>query len=243
MENNYIKSNGYIDPEILKNDDSKNLPYLDDIFNKYHCDKSQYSQYDSIINVIDYTSAALKTKGMEEVLDEENLLTLKEQVKLLEKKIREKNKPKTITISGETHNKIKNFCNSININIGDWVSKTVIDAIDDYINKYDCILNSEEEIDDKKVLQEKYSDLIINEEGIAIYTKEAYNAIHNQDVFKSLNVQFEEEDDIVVDKLIPKDVILEDVQINTTDGFPGFDFDKYQIATNLEYLSDDKEND
>lgn len=215
MENNYKKTN-----ETTVNGHLEKF-YLDNIFK---VDKSQYSQYDSIINVIDYTSAALKTKEMEDVLDEENLLTLKEQVKLLEKKIKEKNKPKTITISGETHNKIKNFCNSINMNIGDWVSKTVIDAIDDYINKYNCII-TDEEIDDKKILQEKYSNVIINEDGKTVYTKEAYDIIHNQGVFKSLNVKFEEEDDIIVDKLIPKDVIIaEDIQIKTTDGFPGFDF-------------------
>jgi hypothetical protein len=50
------------------------------------------------------------------------LITLKEKVKSIEKSIKRVIGPK-ITISGKSHNKIKIFCNTLNLSIGDWCEK------------------------------------------------------------------------------------------------------------------------
>lgn len=63
-------------------------------------------------------------------LEEEQILILKEKLKTFEAKLKEKEiKPKTITISGSVHNKIKNHCGYIGIKIGDWVEKVLLEAM------------------------------------------------------------------------------------------------------------------
>jgi hypothetical protein len=63
-------------------------------------------------------------------LEEEQILILKEKLKTFEAKLKEKEiKPKTITISGSIHNKIKNHCGYIGIKIGDWVEKVLSEAM------------------------------------------------------------------------------------------------------------------
>ena len=94
---------------------------------------------------------------------EKDLLLLKEKVKQIEKKIKENNKPKTITISGSTHNTIKRFCTSLNLNIGDWCEKILLKEIEDNdcilrVNEMDTVeLNDTEEKErDSKILKDKY---------------------------------------------------------------------------------------
>lgn len=48
---------------------------------------------------------------------------IKEQLKVLGKKVKKANKPKTITLSSKTVNKIKTYCDMFNYNIGDWTEK------------------------------------------------------------------------------------------------------------------------
>ena len=72
---------------------------------------------------------------------EKDLLLLKEKVKQIEKKIKENNKPKTITISGNTHNIIKRFCSTFNLNIGEWSEKILLKEIEDS----DCIIRTNEQ--------------------------------------------------------------------------------------------------
>lgn len=63
-------------------------------------------------------------------LEEEQIMKLKEKLKSFETKLKEKEiKPKTITISGSVHNKIKNYCGYIGIKIGDWVEQVLLEAI------------------------------------------------------------------------------------------------------------------
>jgi hypothetical protein len=100
------------------------------------------------------------------------LITLKEKVKSIEKSIKESNRPKTITISGKSHNKIKNFCNTLNLSIGDWCEKTLLKEIKDNF----CVIDDEDydEVDDitKKWLDEhsrnrnliKYNKHLIGDE-------------------------------------------------------------------------------
>ena len=94
---------------------------------------------------------------------DKDLLLLKEKVKQIEKKIKENNKPKTITISGSTHNTIKRFCSTLNLNIGDWCEKVLLKEIEDNdcilrVNEMDTVeLNDTEEKErDSKILKDKY---------------------------------------------------------------------------------------
>ncbi len=93
---------------------------------------------------------------------EKDLLLLKEKVKEIEKKIRENNKPKTITISGTTHNTIKRFCGALNLNIGEWSEKVLLKEIEDnncviILEEHDSATSYEDRIkEDSEILKEKY---------------------------------------------------------------------------------------
>jgi len=63
-------------------------------------------------------------------LDEEQIISIKEKIKTFESKLKDKIKPKTITISSLVHNKIKNYCNTFGLKIGDWVEETLLNALD-----------------------------------------------------------------------------------------------------------------
>jgi hypothetical protein len=97
---------------------------------------------------------------LDKIETEKDLLLLKQKVKVIEKKIKENNKPKTITISGTTHNTIKRFCNTLNLNIGEWTEKILLKEIEDSccIIQEDIVeLNNQEEIEkDSDILKEKY---------------------------------------------------------------------------------------
>lgn len=90
-------------------------------------------------------------------LTENDVKNLKTKMREIEKKVREKNKPKTITISGEDHSIIKSYCNSLQLNIGEWSAKVLLDEI----NKHKCILfddlTYEEKMErDTELIKEKY---------------------------------------------------------------------------------------
>lgn len=93
-------------------------------------------------------------------INEDDLQGFKLKMKTLEKKIKEQNKPKTITISSKDHATIKKYCTIFNLNIGDWVTKTLLEKIE----SDNCIIS--EDIDSKELfirdseaLLEKYKPL------------------------------------------------------------------------------------
>ena len=59
----------------------------------------------------------------------EELLILEEKVKNIKKRIKERKKSKTITIDGEAHETVKNHCASLNVNIGEWVTQTLLSTV------------------------------------------------------------------------------------------------------------------
>lgn len=63
-------------------------------------------------------------------ISESDILEFKTKVKEIEKKIKESNKPKTITIPAKDHNIIKKYCALYGLNIGDFVSKLVLKEIE-----------------------------------------------------------------------------------------------------------------
>jgi hypothetical protein len=93
---------------------------------------------------------------------EKDLLLLKEKVKQIEKKIKENNKPKTITISGNTHNTIKRFCSTLNLNIGEWSEKVLLKEIEDnncviLVEDHDSAVSYEDRIlKDSEKIKYKY---------------------------------------------------------------------------------------
>lgn len=108
----------------------------------------------------DYYNISSELDAMEERLsnsegfDEDQIQTLKERIKLFEDRLKEKVKPKTITISNNVHNIIKNYCNFYNLKIGDWVEKTLMEKIEDNTPKRETV--SIEQV--KEELETKYKD-------------------------------------------------------------------------------------
>jgi hypothetical protein len=92
-----------------------------------------------------------------ENISEADLNNIKNQLKQVEKKVKEKNKPKTITISGDSHIKIKKHCSLFNLNIGEFTEKVLLEEIE----KNKCIENDERDYkeikeDESLKILEKY---------------------------------------------------------------------------------------
>lgn len=139
-----------------------------------------------------------------DVDDSELLLLLKEKVKLIEKKIKESNKPKTITISGKTHNEIKKFCTTLNFSIGEWCEKILLNEIknnsciiyDDYDEKDLISKKWIEEADRKKYLIKYNKHILSNEFKFIGYSITdgylVYEYIGKDMTFTMLNNNFDE---------------------------------------------------
>jgi hypothetical protein len=80
-----------------------------------------------------------------DVLNENDISILNEKVKEIEEKVKENNKPMTITIPGKVHALIKTYCKNMNINIGDWCSSVLLEGI----GKDNCIIDDVDKDDDE----------------------------------------------------------------------------------------------
>lgn len=94
--------------------------------------------------------------------EKEELLILEEKVKNIKKRIKERKKSKTITIDGEAHETVKNHCASLNVNIGEWVTQTLLSTVEKYKEEMNCLItdeiDSEEfQLNEKNRILEKYS--------------------------------------------------------------------------------------
>jgi hypothetical protein len=92
----------------------------------------------------------------------EELLILEEKVKNIKKRIRERKKSKTITIDGEAHETVKNHCASLNVNIGEWVSQTLLIAVENYKEEINCLITDDIDFEEfqkneKNRILDKYS--------------------------------------------------------------------------------------
>jgi hypothetical protein len=92
-----------------------------------------------------YESILRQLKDQEPPLDGETsiyteefqLAALKAAARKLEQSIKERKKPKTITISGEVHNSIKTYCAMMGLNIGKWTEQVMMREI----SENNCIEN------------------------------------------------------------------------------------------------------
>jgi hypothetical protein len=112
-------------------------------------------------------------------INEEEILEMKEKMKLMDKKLKEKNKHKTITISGYDHTKIKNYCISLDINIGDWVSKILLEKIESERCTEEFEQEEFQEIEKKEII-ERY----INSKNLKNLLKTDKIIFNNQFEFK-----------------------------------------------------------
>jgi len=63
--------------------------------------------------------------------EEFQLAALKAAARKLEQSIKDRKKPKTITISGDSHNRIKTYCATMGLNIGKWTEQVLLREITD----------------------------------------------------------------------------------------------------------------
>jgi hypothetical protein len=140
-----------IDKLIVNKKEQKK--YMKQYINK---DTDDYSKLSS---ELDSMEARLLTS---EGFDEDQIQSIKNRIKDFEAKLREKVKPKTITISNNVHNTIKNYCNLFNLKIGDWVEKTLMDKIEDMTPKKEVV--SIEKAKDE--LEKKYRNLCVRKKLI-----------------------------------------------------------------------------
>lgn len=102
---------------------------------------------------------------------------LRDKMKEVERILKDKSKPKIITISGDSHKAVKEYCNVNNINIGEWVSSVLLEKIEnikkeipfyDFKNYYiernyelvkninileNCIINTTPELESERILK------------------------------------------------------------------------------------------
>lgn len=90
-------------------------------------------------------------------MTEEQISELMLKVKDVQKKLKEKNKPKTITISAKDHQKIKKYCTMMDLNIGDWSSKVLLDEIEKSL----CVEVKEETTEESEERIKKESENLI----------------------------------------------------------------------------------
>lgn len=88
-----------------------------------------------------------------ENISELDLNNIKNQLKQVEKKVKQKKKPKTITIPGDTHAKVKKYCNLFNLNIGEFTEKVLLEELE----RNQCIKKDERDKED--IQKEEMSEI------------------------------------------------------------------------------------
>ena len=120
--------------------------------------KDDFEFFDTISSELNSVEDMLNHEGL---FEENEINNLKTRLKNFRFKLKEKIKPKPISISlsNIAHNKIKNHCTYFNLNIDNWIEKTLLEKIDDSSIKL-VKLSTEEA---KKELENKYKSLTNNQ--------------------------------------------------------------------------------
>ena len=134
---NYIVGKLGVDPYIIKyiNENKKNLKSKkakDDFIKALDVMTNNHSY--GVVNTYDQLIDDLNKIDEISDLDDTQIIKLREKLNIIETKLKEKSKPKTITVSGETHNIIKKHCETTGDNIGDYTEKVLLKSIPDKIN-------------------------------------------------------------------------------------------------------------
>lgn len=93
-------------------------------------------------------------------IDENDIEEFRNRVKQIDKKLKENLKPKTITISKKVHSKIKKYCNELNLNIGEFVSETILNEINSVIIEEPYEDNEKKSERISKNILEKYDSIL-----------------------------------------------------------------------------------
>ena len=120
--------------------------------------------YDKLISDLDNIDSISE-------LDEEQVIKLKEKMKQIETSLKDKIKPKTITISGPTHNRIKKHCTDNELNIGEWAEMVLNKEINNKPKRMEVVLLRE---------HNNYRLELTRSESINLY-------FHNFDSTKKIN--------------------------------------------------------
>lgn len=149
--------------------------------------KSNYANFINNLDKIDDISN----------LEDEQILKLRDKLKEIDGKLKEKAKPKTITISGEAHGVIKTHCSSLNESIGEWSEKILLENVKPKRYRILTIkLNSEEILHSvknaiQKIGQKEGLITTINKECSFIYSSLigkleflGFSRIHGQPIFR-----------------------------------------------------------
>jgi len=129
-----------IDSENLNEITNENL-HVKGINSKYLIDKIINKDYNDFISNLD------KINDISQ-LEDEQIIKLRDKLKEIDVKLKEKAKPKTITISVEAHNIIKEYCSKLNESIGEWSEKILVDNIKCNNRKFLSIIEMKESIDE-----------------------------------------------------------------------------------------------
>ena len=137
-----------------------------------------------------------------ESLSSQDLKEAKNRLKHIEKKVKEKEKPKTITIPGDTHQKVKKHCKELNLTIGNFTTDVLIKEIGNAV----CITkedkSQEEVIDERKEeLEKKYvnlnkilsSDTLIKTDYLLLsdnFSFKGYSIIDGKPIYQVMNKTF-----------------------------------------------------
>ena len=130
-------------------DSGSGLSYNDYFVNKHNEDIGKDSYTDLVSDIESFEKTLNDCDG----LDDDQVLALKDKIKNFEAKLKDKVKPKTITISSSVHNKIKRHCSIFNLKIGDWVEELVLRELNNLpIKPY----TKEDEENEKKDILVRY---------------------------------------------------------------------------------------
>jgi len=121
---------GFNTIEEVAEHQSKMFKDFDNLLKNSKSTLANNEEKDSYSALVNEISTIERTLNECEGLEDEQIIALKDRIKNFESKLKDKIKPKTITISSAVHNKIKKYCNMFNLKIGDWVEDTLLKALD-----------------------------------------------------------------------------------------------------------------
>lgn len=191
------------------------------------------------------------------VEDEKELLRLKQKVKAMELKLKEANKPKTITIAGRTHNVIKKYCSTFNVNIGEWVESVLLAEIENN----NCVLDGLDKKEMESELINKWTDenqrqkTLIKSSKI-ILSKDikfvGYSYVDNKPIYDFTNIdivnfkaKYDKELDGVELSIVKKYEVSKQLKTIEEDSLTSHSYDADYIileSTKLEYQTEKKNN-